>query len=224
MKAIVFPRTGDAEEVLDLTDRAEAELGPGGVRVRVTARPLPGADWFFIRGQCHIVPVRRETAGLEGVGIVLETADPTFTRGARVAFRWPGTWAESVTVPSSRLIRVPDDIGDDIACQISLNPITAWALLEEAHVLQGDRGLLTAGTSTIAALVARLARERGVRSISVVRAPAATPVRPSPADLTLSTEDPYLLSGVAGAAGDAGVAAFLDGVGGPTASYLFSAL
>src|SRR5262249_51818454 len=36
--------------------------------------------------------------------------------------------------------------------------------------------------------------------------------------------DPYLLSGVAGAAGDAGVAAFLDGVGGPTASYLFSAL
>src|SRR5262249_43417646 len=57
MKAIVFARTGDAEEVLDLADRVEAELRPGDVRIRVTARPIQPADRFFIRGQYRIPPV-----------------------------------------------------------------------------------------------------------------------------------------------------------------------
>jgi NADPH:quinone reductase-like Zn-dependent oxidoreductase len=56
-----------------------------------------------------------------------------------------------------------------MACQISLNPLTAWGLLDEAEIAPGDWLLMTAGASTVSNLVAAIARSRGIHTIGIVR-------------------------------------------------------
>ena len=83
--------------------------------------------------------------------------------GLRVASLCPGTWAECAAVPSNRFFEVPPDVSDEAACQISLNPATAWALLEESGAASGDWMLVTATTSTVSNIVGAVAHRRGIR-------------------------------------------------------------
>jgi hypothetical protein len=56
-------------------------------------------------------------------------------------------------VPSARLIEVPPEITDEVDCQTSLNPVRAWALLQESRARSGDWILVTAATSTASNIV-----------------------------------------------------------------------
>lgn len=224
MRALVFQHAGEAEDVLQLSRHSMPDPKPGEIRVKVTARPIQPADRFFIRGQYRTKPAFPQIAGLEGAGVVDTSNDPAFHAGERVAFRWPGTWAQYITVPAARLIRVPDEVSDDDACQIALNPITAWALLEEAQAGPGDWIALTAGGSTVSALVASLARARGIRVISLVRGDAAGMATKSNADITLSVDAPDFPAGILQATESMRVSALLDSVGGANTAKLFGVL
>jgi NADPH:quinone reductase-like Zn-dependent oxidoreductase len=224
MKAVVFERAGNPGEVLRVAEIPPPKIGDGQVLVRVDARPVQPADLFFIRGQYRIKPKFVQVAGLEGAGVVLDSGRSAIRAGTRVAFRWPGTWAELAAIPAERLIRIPDEVPNTVACQISLNPVTAWALLDEVGVSPGDWVVITAGASTVSRLVAAIARHRGVHVIGVVRANAAEGARRSPADLVLSVQDSGLIERISRAAGDDKVAALLDSVGGPLIARLFSVL
>jgi NADPH:quinone reductase-like Zn-dependent oxidoreductase len=85
--------------------------------------------------------------------------------GRRVAFRSAGAWAEYAAVPAERIYPVPADLSDrlpdEIVCQFPLNPLTAWGLLDLAAVRSGQRVLLTAAGSVVAAIADQFARERG---------------------------------------------------------------
>jgi NADPH:quinone reductase-like Zn-dependent oxidoreductase len=98
---------------------------------------------------------------------------------------------------------------------MSLNPITAWALLREAAVDAGDSILLTAATSTVSNLIGILARQRGVNVIGLVRGQAAAARVRCRADHVLSTDQPSLAAEIAEIAGAHAVKALLDSVGGP---------
>jgi NADPH:quinone reductase len=156
--------------------------------------------------------------------VIAGPAGTTFGPGTRVAFRWPGSWAEVAAVPIKRLIAVPPDISDDDASQISLNPVTAWALLEETAVEPEDWIVLSAATSTVANLVAAMARKRGICVIGLVRGDAGEAVGRSLAEIILSTRDPELPSKVVETTGARRVAAFIDSVGGPLVQKLIPAL
>lgn len=224
MKAIVFDRAAEPDQVLRLDDVSEPEPRADEQLVRVTARPIHPADLSFIRGQYRIRPSLPQVAGLEGIGVVLGRGRTgQFAPGTRVAFRWPGSWAEVSAVPEHRLIPVPDDVPDAIACQISLNPLTAWGLLDEAEVEPGDWLLMTAGASTVSNLVAAIARSRGIHTIGVVRGDAAQGAARSAAQHVFSAQDSRLLSRVAEVTGG-GATALLDSVGGPFIPQLFPAL
>src|ERR1700690_1619056 len=155
MRAVVFDQTGEPSNVLRLATVADPKPGDGSVLVQVTARPIHPADLAFIRGQYRIRPTFPQVAGLEGYGTVMEN-DRGIAPGSRVAFRWPGSWAEIAAVPVSRIVGVPADIAPDTACQVSLNPVTAWALLDEANVDAGNWIMLTAATSTVSNLIAEI--------------------------------------------------------------------
>jgi NADPH:quinone reductase-like Zn-dependent oxidoreductase len=224
MKAVVFERAGNPDEVLRVAEIPSPQIGDGHVLVKIDARPVQPADLFFIRGQYRIKPRFVQVAGLEGAGVVLDSGQSTIRAGTRVAFRWPGTWAELAAISAERLIRIPDEVPNTVACQISLNPVTAWALLDEARVSPGDWIVMTAGASTVSRLVAAIARQRGVHVIGVVRGSPEEAARRSPADLVLSVQDSDLIERISQAAGDNKVAALLDSVGGPLIARLFSAL
>jgi NADPH:quinone reductase len=192
--------------------------------VRVTARPIHPADLSFIRGQYRIRPVFPQVAGLEGTGTIVEYgAGVALPQGARVAFRWPGTWAEYALVPGHRLIPVPDDIADDAAAQFSLNPVTAYALLESARVDVGDIVVVTAAASTVAGLVRALAHERGASVFGVVRGDAGRIEASFPAG-AFSDSDPDLATAIQTRAAGRRVAAVIDCVGGPIVSTLLPAI
>jgi NADPH2:quinone reductase len=225
MQAIVFDQAGEPQDVLRLTEVAAPKIGDGEVLVKVAARPIQPADLLFIRGQYRIRPIFSQTAGLEGVGVVVERSrGARVATGTRVAFRWPGSWAELAVVPAGRLIEVPDDIPDDAACQFSVNPITAWALLDEANAGAGDWVLLTAAASTVSNLVAAMARSRGIRVVGIVRGDAGGGAARSAAEHVFSARDPDVTGKIAEVTGDRRVAALLDSVGGSILPTLFATL
>jgi NADPH2:quinone reductase len=225
MRAVVFNEVGDPQQVLQIADVEPPEPMDGHCLVKVDARPIEPADMSFIRGQYRIRPAFPQIAGLEGLGKVVKGLPGTpFAAGMRVAFRSPGSWAELAVVPVGRLIAVPDDITDLTGSQIALNPLTAWALLDECKAARGDCILLTAATSTVSNLVASIAQSRGIQTIGLVRGDVSQKARRSKAIHLISVDDPQMLARIKDAAGASRVSALLDSVGGPSLAALLSSL
>ena len=225
MQAILFDRAGAPDQVVRVAEVKPPRAAPGEALVQVMARPIQPADLAFIRGQYRVRPHLPQTAGLEGVGVVLQPAEGSeVAPGQRVAFRWPGSWAEVAAVPAERLIPVPDDVSDADACQMALNPTTAFALLQEAQVEPGGWLLLTAAASTVANLVGTLARRRGVHVLGVVRGDADASQSRCTADLVYSSDAADLPDLILAAPGFRQAAALLDSVGGPLVASLFPTL
>jgi NADPH:quinone reductase-like Zn-dependent oxidoreductase len=200
MKAVVFERAGDPRDVLEIREVAEPAPKADEVVVEVASRPIHPADLAFIRGAYRIRPTLPQVAGLSGVGRIVPG-------GARVAFRWPGAWAERVAVPVERTFTLPEGVSDDDGAQLPLNPLTAWGLLDMADVKPGDWVGLTAPTSSVSHLVVSLAEMRGVRTLPIESATEATL-----ADEVRSRTDGN------------GLAALLDCVGGSLVERLFGAM
>jgi NADPH:quinone reductase-like Zn-dependent oxidoreductase len=225
MKAIVFKRIGEPCEVLHLAEIPEPRLGDNEVLIDVRARPIQPADLAFVRGQYRLRPSFPQIAGLEGSGVVLEnrSADGPPV-GTRVAFRAPGAWAQRIAAPLQRVIAVPTDVSDDTASQFSINPITAWGLLDEAEVMPSDWIVLTAATSTVSNLVGAIARRRGMRVIGLVRGDLEAARKRTTADHVFSAADSKLSAQINDVVRDRRVSALLDSVGGPQLPPLFSTL
>jgi NADPH:quinone reductase-like Zn-dependent oxidoreductase len=223
MKALVFDRAGEPAEVLRASDVPDPSFAGDLALVRVAARPIHPADLAFIRGVYRLRPNFPQIAGLEGCGEIIASPQG-FRPGTRVGFRYPGAWAEMAAVPIDRLIAVPEDIPDPQACQISLNPITAWALLEESGAKAGDHIVLTAATSVVSNLIAQIARRRSIHTVGVVRGDARDAKPRSAADHVVSVAEPDLANAIASLANACPVAAILDSVGGPLIERLMPAL
>jgi NADPH2:quinone reductase len=221
MQALVFDHAGEPADVLRIADIPDPVAKGEMALVRVVTRPIHPADLAFIRGQYRLRPSFPQIAGLEGAGTVIASPSPAYRPGTRVAFRYPGSWAEVVAVPVERLIAVPTDIAEPLACQISLNPATAWALLDESKAKAGDWIMLTAATSGVSNLVAQIARRRGIHTIGLVRGDADDGNRRSAADRIVSIHDTDLGKRVTG---NAPITALLDSVGGPLVAKLMASL
>jgi NADPH:quinone reductase-like Zn-dependent oxidoreductase len=210
MRALVFDRIGGAREVLSLREVTEPKPGAGEVLVRVEARPIHPADLSFIRNTYRIRPKLPQIAGLSGAGRVVAVGDGIELKpGTRVAFRWPGSWADFVAVPMARVIAAPEGIAVDDVAQLPLNPITAWGLLHMSGTTSPAWVGLTAPSSSVARLVAALAAPRGLRTIDIA---------PTPEQL------PAIAERVRDVSGGEGLAALIDSVGGPLVHQLFPAL
>jgi NADPH:quinone reductase-like Zn-dependent oxidoreductase len=168
MQAVVFERTGPAEQVLALRDVPIADASAGEVVVKVLARCIQPADLMFIAGRYRVQPRLPQTAGFDGAGVVTAVREGIegLASGQRVAFRSPGAWAEFAAVPAARLRPVPAHLSaslpDELVCQFALNPPTAWGLLDMGRAVQGARILATAGRSTVVRILAALARRRSL--------------------------------------------------------------
>jgi len=64
---------------------------------------------------------------------------------------------------------VPDNLSVDLAAQLTMNPLTAYGLLESGHLRTGDYVLQTAAASSLGKLLIQLAKTKGYKTINVVR-------------------------------------------------------
>ncbi|WP_019854040.1 zinc-dependent alcohol dehydrogenase family protein [Actinopolyspora mortivallis] len=177
MRAVVFRRHGVPEEVLDvLSDLPVPRPGGGQVLVRLHARPVNPADLLYVEGRYGRRAERFPAAvGFEGSGTVEavgEGASPPV--GARVAVAARGTWREYVLAEADELVRVPDELPHEVACQATINPVTVLALLEVLNLERGATLVHTAAASTLGRMLLPVAERAGIRCVCVVRGGAHT--------------------------------------------------
>lgn len=226
MKALVFEQAGNAANVIQLKHLAYPRPAPGQLLIRVKASPIHPADFLFIGGKYRYQPKFPQIAGLEGAGYVEEAGhDSIIPKGSRVAFSKLGAWAQYVIVDEQDVVLLPDAFPLEKAAQLTLNPYTAYGLLQEAKVKSGDWLLLTAGHSTVSRIIIQLAAEKGICVMATVRheeqkkellaLKAEQVIVPEPGNLKQTINE--LTKGK-------GIKAALDAVGGPLATEIISSL
>ena len=249
MQQIVFHKHGDPIQVLEM---AEAELpapGNGEVLVKATKLPLHTGDFLVVNGlhnpREYEVPKGGITPGSEGTGIVEALGfgvdvSRGLVPGARVSFFFVGSWKEKLVIPADSLFVVPEDVDDDLASQLYVNPMAALLIARETEsragrqtgilrisatraILAGEKPtsnepgvvILSAAASVTAKLIVALLKEKNFTPIGMVRSRAtATALHDSTGILAFATEDANWKNEVRKAAGDRTIFAALDGVGG----------
>jgi NADPH:quinone reductase-like Zn-dependent oxidoreductase len=224
MKAIVFNSTGDPEKVLQVIEKEKPVPAAEEVLVRVLAGTINPADVFFIHGTYRFQPTfPDEIAGFEGAGIVESAGkDSGIDKGALVSFFFRNAWAEYAVVPAAELTMLPRGFPVEKAAQFSLNPFTAWGLLEEAQPVPGEWMLLTGANSTVSRIVIQLARQKGVRIIALVRDLAqATGLHALGAEQVFDIEDPQLSDHIRRLTDGKGFSVAMDPIGGAIGTKIF---
>ncbi len=225
MNAICFDETGDAELVLKLREVEKPRPGAGEVLLKMIGSTINPADFLFIGGNYRFKPQFPQIAGLEGAGIVEATgAGVDLPPGTLAAFLNKETWAEYAVVPVNALFILPQDFPVDKAVQFALNPVTAWGLLQQANLKSGDYLLLSAGGSTVAKLIARLAVLRGINVIATVRNSRYKAALTAMGVSVINTETENVQQEVHRLTNGKGAACVLDPVGGETGSLLLDCL
>lgn len=230
MRAAVYFKHGKPEDVLQAVD-VEDPKHPvhNEVLIRVLLRPVHHGDLLGVAGRYQpgaALPKEGVRVGFEGYGIVEEAGSGVDLKpGTRVAF-FPGrgAWGEKVIVSAEYVTEIPDNVSDEAAAQLHVNPLTTALLLRAVETSGAKPGrdvvVLTAAGSAVARLVIGLLLDRGFDVVGVVRREAGVnelnvvfPDLP-----VVSTDKPGWQDKVVAAADGHPIGVVLDPVGGETAS------
>lgn len=226
MKAVQFESLGKPTEVLQLVDIAIPEPAPGEIRIKVTKANIIPADIMFIQGMYGIRPQIPQIGGFEGTGTIDACGEGVdIPVGSGVIFTALGCWAEYVCVAANSIIPKPPTMSDDVACQAFVNPLTAYGMLIEADLEEGDWLMLTAAASAFSKFVIQIAASRGINVIGTVRSDdqkQALLDLGAAAIINEKTENIY--KAVKAATGGAMVGAAFDAVGGELGDKVLNAL
>src|SRR5215212_11458521 len=223
MQSVRFHEFGNPAEVLRVEDVAKPEPGAGQVLVKMRARAINPSDLLTVRGLYGSLPEPPATPGLEGMGEVAELGEGVthLRAGQRVIpLGVAGTWQEFVVAPAAQLIPVPDPISDRTAAQFVVNPLTAWIMTVEELALQPGEWLLqTAAGSTLGRVVLQIAKQRGFKTINVVRRrEQGEELKALGADEVICTDEEKIAERVKEITGKEGLRKAIDAVGGETGS------
>ncbi len=180
MKAIRIHAHGGPDalvaEEIDL-----APPGPGEVCVRHTAIALNFSDINVRRGgfyQKEAMPMPL-IPGNEAAGVVtmLGPGVSEWKIGDRVAYagmrgpfyRDTGAYAQERNTPADRLVAIPDDISDEIACGLLLKGATAASIIERIFPPRAGQTILVhAAASGVGSILTRWAAHLGATVIGTV--------------------------------------------------------
>ncbi len=231
MRAIVFEKFGEPEDVLAIRDVDMPNPAAGEVRVRMLAAPVNPSDLLSVRGQYARLPELPATPGFEGVGIV-ESAGPglygKLLVGKRVAAlnSTTGSWAEFAIVTAKQAVPLPRRLPLEQAAMFFVNPATAFILTRKLLAVPAGEWLLqTAAGSALGRMVIRLGRRFGFKTINVVRrTEQVAELKALGADVVIVHEGGDLRKQVIEATCGTGVRYAIDPVGGATGSAVVSCL
>lgn len=170
MRAVRLERAGGAE-VLQIVDQPLPHPGPGEVLVRHHAIGLNFIDIYQRDG---LYPLTYPTGlGLEAAGVVEAVGEDVtrFRTGDRIAYANgpPGSYAEGHVVAADRAVRLPDDIGFEVAAAAMLKGMTAEYLVRRVfHVKQGDEILVHAAAGGVGLILCQWAKGLGATVIGTV--------------------------------------------------------
>ena len=232
LKYTEFNEIGNPADVLEVKEDSVRALTIGEVRVRVLASPINPSNLLQIAGKYGIQPVLPSTPGSEGVGRVLETSAEVkhLTVGQLVLLVGGGTWRDEIVAPASYFLPLPnlgplDSAVIEQLAMSAVNPITALLMLTSFVDLEEGQWIVqSAANSAVGSYVIQLAKQRGIKTINVVRREGlADELIAKGADVVL-IDGPDLAAQIAIATDNAPVVLALDAVGGETYTRLANSL
>ena len=234
MRAVLAQRTGEPEEVLTIQRLPVPEPGPGQVLVRVAVTPVHASDLHIVRGRYGFAPQFPTVPGVECVGTIAALGPATDggdrENGLRLGQRVivlgvTGTWQEFVVADAGRVLPVPDSMSDSTASQLIVSPLTAWLLVNQLALGQGDWLLQTAAGSTVGQLVIALSNHLGFHTLNVVRRRATVEqIRELGGSEVICTEDESLPERLAHLTKDRSITKAIDCVAGQVGADISRAL
>ena len=230
MKRIVYHRFGNPAEVCRVETVADpARPGPGEVLVEIIAFPINPSDLLVIRGVHRSRPSLPAQPGSESVARIVEidAGVSELAPGDLVVPTARETWVQRRVLPATELLAV-DPAADPLQLAMLRGlPGTAWFMLEDHAPREAGRWVLqTAANSGVGLSLATLARDRGLRSVNIVRrADAIDAVRAAGGDVVLLAEPAATLAEriLAATGGERPRVAF-DAVAGPDTRHLAASL
>jgi NADPH2:quinone reductase len=161
------------------------------------------------RGEVKALSAKKpgEVTGWDVAGVVAEPAADGSgpPRGARVVgLKYPpGAWAQRVTIPTSLLAAIPDEVTFEQASTLPVAGLTALRAFERCGLLLGKRVAVTGASGGVGRFAIQLAKLSGAHVTAVARRPEGL------AELGADEVVGHL------APEGEGFDAILDGVGGP---------
>jgi NADPH2:quinone reductase len=215
-KAIRIHKTG-GPEVLQWEEVTVGDPGPGQVRLQQTAC---GLNYIDVYGRSGLYPVGDFPAvlGMEAAGSVAAIGDGVtgLARGDRVAYPMTlGAYAEERLIDASKLVKLPDAIGDETAAAMMLKGLTAHYLLFRTYpVKAGDSILVYAAAGGVGLILCQWANHLGANVIGCVGSEEkARLARDNGCHHTILYRDEDIPSRVRELTGGVGVAVAYDSIG-----------
>jgi NADPH2:quinone reductase len=180
MKAVILPDyNANIVRALKSLHTADVDIPkPTGsqVLIKVAAAPCNPSDIAFMRGGYNIRKAVPVIMGFECTGTVVETGDDPTARlfiGKRVSSfsqgMENGTWAEYFMTDFHNCIEVRDELDDDQAAALCINPFTAYALFRMALEKHSGAIIQNGASGQIGIFIRTLARSSGIPVINLVR-------------------------------------------------------
>ena len=186
MKALIAKHDGYAAEqpetavltdmtpFVELADIERPQPQSGQVLVKVKMAAVNPSDEMFIQGLYGQPRKIGRPAGFEGVGEVVEAGSGFMAgrlKGKRVAFfaAHYGTWSEYALTDALMCFPVPDDVRDEDAAGLLVNPMTAWAMFDLVRKSGSKAFIMSAAASQLCKFMANLAKAEGYTAIGIVR-------------------------------------------------------
>jgi NADPH:quinone reductase-like Zn-dependent oxidoreductase len=175
-------------DYLQQVDLPAPRPGPNEVLVRMEAASLNFRDWMLVDGQLYrgislpIVPVSDGAGTVQEVGEAVTRFKPgdrvtTFYKsrwiagamrpeweGAEIGGPEPGALRELACFDQYSLARAPNHLSSLQAATLPIAALTAWQVLETAHITTGQSVLLL-GTGGVSLFALQFAKLRGARAI-----------------------------------------------------------
>ncbi len=226
MKRLQISDFGRPETAVQLVECEAPMPGAGQVLVAMEAAPINPSDLLLIRGRYGHRPPLPAELGTEGTGRIIgggAAVAPTRI-GERVliipALRH-GTWQDQVAVEAADAIPVDPDADALQMAMLGINPMTADLLLRSfVDLPPGAWVAQTGGGSAVGSYVIALARQAGLRSLSVVRRPDAVPTLLAAGADAVVVSGSELADDLARALGDERISLLIDGVAGDAVTDL----
>jgi NADPH:quinone reductase-like Zn-dependent oxidoreductase len=195
MKTLHIRAFGKPTSAPELIESDAPEPGPGQVVVALEAAPINPSDLLLIRGWYGHRPALPAALGTEGIGRIVAvgpSVDPART-GERVMIvptLQHGTWQDQIAIDAADALPIDPSTDPLQLAMLGVNPLTADVLLRGFVDLPAGAWVAqTGGTSAVGGYVIALAKQAGVRTLSVVRRPEAA------ADLLAAGADAVVVSG-----------------------------
>ncbi|MFH1067666.1 MAG: 2-enoyl thioester reductase domain-containing protein [bacterium] len=190
-KTIRFHQFGAPQEVLRIEEESVSPPQDKEVLLKLKFAPIHPSDINLIEGTYGLRPPLPAVPGNEGLGVVVAIGADVNRFQVGDWVKPPlGSWQQYARVPSDQCLKLPQDLDDQQAAMLCVNPPTAWRMLHDFVALQtGDWVIQNAANSAVGRCVIQIARTLGAHTVNLVRRPElAEELRSIGADVVLADD------------------------------------